>query len=42
MDLFHKKNLRVNAWTVDNEETLRKFEEMGIDYITTNVFDQNS
>ena len=42
MDLFHKKNLKVNAWTVDSEETLRKFEEMGIDYITTNVFDQNS
>ena len=41
MDLFHKKNLKVNAWTVDNIDTLRKFEEMGIDYITTNVFDQN-
>ena len=42
IDIFHKKNLKVNAWTVDNKETLRKFEEMGIDYITTNVFDQNS
>ena len=42
IEIFHKKNLKVNAWTVDSEETLRKFEEMGIDYITTNVFDQNS
>ena len=42
MDLFHKKNLKVNAWCVDDIETLRRFEEMGIDYITTNVFNQNS
>ena len=41
MDLFHKKNLKVNAWTVDSVDTLRRFEEMGIDYITTNVFSQN-
>ena len=42
MDKFHKKNLKVNAWCVDDNETLKKFEEMGIDYITTNVFNQNS
>ena len=42
MDIFHKKNLKVNAWCVDDEETLKKFEEMGIDYVTTNVFEQNS
>ena len=42
IEKFHKKNLKVNAWTVDSEETLRKFEEMGIDYITTNVFNQKS
>lgn len=42
MDKFHKKKLKVNAWCVDDNETLKKFEEMGIDYITTNVFNQNS
>ena len=42
IDRFHKKKLKVNAWCVDDEETLRKFEEWGIDYITTNKFDQNS
>ena len=41
MDIFHKKNLKVNAWCVDDKETLQKLEEMGIDYITTNVFSQN-
>ena len=40
VDLFHKKNLKVNVWTVDDEKGLRKLEEMGVDYITTNVFQQ--
>ena len=39
---FHKKNLKVNCWTVDDEETLRKLEDWGVDYITTNVFNQKS
>ena len=42
VSLFHKKNLKVNVWTVDDIDNLRKFEEMGVDYITTNVFNQNS
>ena len=42
VDKFHKKNLKVNCWTVDDEEMLRKLEDMGVDYITTNVFDQKS
>ena len=42
VDKFHKKNLKVNVWCVDENDELRKFEEMGVDYITTNVFDQNS
>ena len=41
LDIFHKKNLKVNCWTVDDEEMLRKLEDMGVDYITTNVFNQN-
>ena len=38
---FHKKNLKINVWCVDEIDELRKFEEMGVDYITTNVFNQN-
>ena len=40
--LFHKKNLKVNCWTVDDEDMLRKLEDWGVDYITTNVFNQKS
>ena len=42
VDKFHKKKLKVNVWTVDDVETLRHLEEMGVDYITTNKLDQNS
>ena len=42
VEIFHKKNLKVNCWTVDDEEMLRKLEGWGVDYITTNVFNQNS
>ena len=42
VDKFHAKGLEVNVWTIDDEESLKKFEEMGVDYITTNKFDQNS
>ncbi|HHT67198.1 MAG TPA: hypothetical protein GX010_03115 [Erysipelotrichaceae bacterium] len=42
VDKFHKKKLKINVWTVDDIKTLRKLEAMGVDYITTNVFDQNS
>ena len=42
VEIFHKKNLKVNCWTVDDEEMLRKLEGWGVDYITTNVFNQKS
>ena len=42
VDLFHKKKLKVNCWTVDDEQMLNKLTDMGVDYITTNVFNQNS
>ena len=42
VEIFHMKNLKVNCWTVDDEEMLRKLEGWGVDYITTNVFNQNS
>ena len=41
IEKFHKKKLKVNSWTIDDIDTLRRFEEMGIDYITTNKFNQN-
>jgi len=40
--IFHKKKLKINCWTVDDIDTLRRLEEWGVDYITTNVFDQNA
>ena len=42
VDLFHRKNLKVNCWTVDTKEALKRLEDMGVDYITTNVFQQNN
>ena len=39
---FHKKKLKVNCWTVYDKDMLRKLEDMGVDYITSNVFDQNA
>ena len=42
VEIFHKKNLKVNCWTVDDEVMLRKLEDWGVDYITTNVFNQKS
>ena len=42
LEIFHKKKLKVNCWTVDEVEMLRKLEDLGVDYITTNVFDQKS
>ena len=35
---FHEAGLTVNVWTVDDESTLRIATELGVDYITTNVF----
>ena len=28
--------LKVNAWTVDNADTMRKLINLGVDFITTN------
>lgn len=32
----HKEGLEVNVWTVDTEEDMRYFIDLGVDYITTN------
>lgn len=42
IESMHFHNLKVNAWTVDDIDELRRLEDYGIDYITSNVFDQNS
>ena len=42
VDKFHKKNLKTNCWIVNDETMLRHLEEIGADYITTDVFDQKS
>lgn len=39
---FHKKNLKVNVWTVNNKKSLDKLTQLGVNYITSDVFDQNS
>ena len=39
---MHKHHLKVNVWTVDDIDVLRKLEELGVDYITSNVFNQDS
>ena len=39
---MHKHKLKVNVWTVDDIDVLRRCEELGVDYITSNVFDQNA
>lgn len=39
VDRFHEKNLEVNAWTVDDEETRKCLESWGVDYITTNILE---
>lgn len=39
VDRFHEKGLEVNAWTVDDEETRKRLELWGVDYITTNILE---
>lgn len=39
---FQKKGLKTNAWTVDDKKELKRLCDLGIDMITTNVFDQKS
>lgn len=36
---FHKENLKVNVWTVDDKELAKKYIKMGVDYITTNILE---
>lgn len=36
VDEAHKLGLEVNVWTVDSDEDMRYFIDLGVDYITTN------
>ena len=42
IEKMHKHNLKVNVWTVDDIDALRDLEKRGVDYVTSNVFDQNA
>lgn len=42
VDKFKAKNLQVNCWTVDSKEELERVISLGVDMVTTNVFDQQS
>lgn len=42
VDRFHDKGLEFNAWTVDSKDVLNKLETFGVDYITSNLFNQKS
>jgi len=35
---FHNAGLTVNVWTVDEKDSLESATQMGVDYVTTNVF----
>jgi len=37
----HARGKKVNVWTVDSKEHLRKFESLDVDYITTNKLNQD-
>lgn len=39
VERFHSKGLEVNVWTVDDEESRKKFESFGVDYLTTNILE---
>lgn len=36
---FHKENLKINVWTVDDPIKAKELIKMGVDYITTNILE---
>lgn len=40
VDRFHCAGLIVNCWTVDTEKDLKRVIECGVDFVTTNVFEE--
>ncbi len=39
IDKCHKENIKVNSFTINDEEEAQKFIEMGLDYITSNILE---
>lgn len=40
VDRFHQEGLIVNCWTVDKDDDLQRVIECGVDFVTTNVFEE--
>ena len=36
IDLLHKKNIKINCWTVDDYDSAMELIDLGVDYITSN------
>ncbi|MBQ8804018.1 MAG: hypothetical protein IJZ53_10310 [Tyzzerella sp.] len=36
---FHRNGIKINVWTVNKVEIAEKLEEIGVDYITTNIIE---
>ena len=41
IDKLHQNDIEVNCWTTDTAETAEKLMEWGVDYLTTNILEQN-
>lgn len=39
IDLLHENGLKVNCWTVDDQEAAEKLSAWGVDYITSNILE---
>jgi glycerophosphoryl diester phosphodiesterase len=39
VDSMHQAGLKVNVWTVNDPDAVRALVEMGVDYITTDIFE---
>ena len=39
IELLHQNGIEINTWTVDSPETAKKFDDWGIDYITSNILE---
>lgn len=39
VEIFHQHGIEINVWTVNSVETAEMLEEIGVDYITTNIIE---
>lgn len=42
IDKMHRRGHQVTVWTVDRKKALDRVTNLGVDYVASNVFDQNS